>query len=69
MNRAVPWGPGLQLPLNPVMDPHVPHSEYSPGRVKILKTQWLWTCSLPSGSYGTWLQGEVRLERFMPHRL
>lgn len=26
MNRAVPWGPNLQLPLNPATDPRVPHT-------------------------------------------
>lgn len=38
MNRAVPWVPGPQLPLNPAMGPRVPHSEYGPqGRLGYLK--------------------------------
>lgn len=38
MNRAVLLGPDLQLPLNPAMDPYVPHSEYGPqGGLRHLK--------------------------------
>lgn len=69
MNRAVPWGPDPQLPLNPAIDHRVPHSEYGPqGGLRYLK-HWFWTCFRPSGSYSTWMQGEIRLESFMSHRL
>lgn len=69
MNRAVPWGPNLQLPLNPATDPRVPHSEYGPqGGLRYLKHSGPGLAPCPrSGSYSTWALGEIRLERFVPH--